>query len=378
MRFNYKKISAVLTSALLTGMTLGVAAAAAFPTSFTSELPAIVYGANADPMDQTQATAISNYLADKVPSIGTDVTGGDSVKLEKSSTKFQVSYGTSDVIGTAVTDSSPGNGLPNLLADGEYTDNDNDEFSYTQQINLANWSITMFDDNDYKQDTPTLGVRVGSGSSVLNYTLEFTDKPYWSDLPTSDIPLLGKKYYVLSQTENTTLNLLDSASGTQTLSEGETKTVTVAGKTYEVGINFIGSSTVKLDVNSETTNTLSAAETQRLSDGAYIGIKSINTQDYAGGIKRVEFAIGKGKLKLSGTSVQLNDNTINGLVLAFTNAGDGTDDQIQKINLRWDADGDAFIADGSSPIMPGFESVKLSWAGMVFPAQEKILIEPSI
>ncbi|MEK6818988.1 MAG: hypothetical protein AABY10_03575, partial [Nanoarchaeota archaeon] len=282
MRFNYKKISAVLTSALLTGMTLGIAAAAAFPTQFTSELPAIVYGANADPMDSTQATAISNYLTNKVPTTGTDVTGGDSVKIEKSSTKFQISYGVDDVITTAITDNSPGNGLPNLLADGKFVDNDNDEFDYKQKIELTNWSLTLFDDNDYKDDAPTVGVKIANGGQILNYTLEFTDKPCWEDLSTADLPIMNKMYYVLSITNGTTLNLLDSASGTTTISEGETKTVDVGGKSYEVGINFIGSSSVKLDINGETTNTLAATETQRLSDGAYLGVKEINTQDYAG------------------------------------------------------------------------------------------------
>src|SRR3989344_7365240 len=164
--FNFKKVSAITASALLTSMSFGVVAAASFPNDFTSSTPAIVYGASADPMDMTQATSISTYLAGKVPTTGGDVTGGDSVKLEKSSTKFQLSYGVDDVLGTAVTDSSPNNGLPNLLADGKYVDDDNDEFDYKQKINLPNWSLTMFDDNDYKDDSPTVGVKIANSGAV--------------------------------------------------------------------------------------------------------------------------------------------------------------------------------------------------------------------
>ncbi|MFA4953375.1 MAG: thrombospondin type 3 repeat-containing protein [Candidatus Pacearchaeota archaeon] len=316
---------------------------------------------------QYRQTEECNYCQPK-PNIGEDF-----FKFEKGNTKFQLSYSVFDVIGSTITSTYPNEGMPTLLADGTYTDNDNDEFDYTQQINLANWTLNMFDDNDYKIDTPTIGVKIAGGMQVLNYTLEFIDKPYWSDLTTSEIPLLGKKYFVLSETKNTTLNLLDSASGTIILSEGEIKTINVGGKFYEVGINSIGSSTVKLNINGETTNALSVAETQRLIDGTYVGIKKINIT----GIKTVEFVIGKGKFKLiHGQEAELNDETITGLKTTFTNDGDGTDDQLSKINLKWTTDEDTFIADGSSPVMPGFKVINLSFEGMYYPTQEKIIVGP--
>lgn len=382
MRFNYKKVSAIVASALMTGMTMGVAAAAAFPTDFTAESPGIVYGASADAMDATQATAINDYLSPKVPITG-NLSGGESVKLEASSTKFQLGYGAYTVASTgAITNTDPNGGLPVLLADGTYEDSANDEFDYTQKIELANFTLTMFDDNDYKQDTPTVGVRIAGGAHIASYNLTFTDKPCWSKLATTDLKLMGKTYYVLSITNGTTLNLLDSSSGTITLAEGETKTVTVGGKTYEVGLNFIGSSTVKLDVNGVTTNTLSKAETQRLSDGAYVGIKEINTQDYAGGTKTVEFAIGTGKLKiLSGSSVELNDNAITELTATLTSAGSSSCTTylttLSKIGIEWKADDDTFIATDSSPEMPGFKAIKFAFTGMTFPSEEKIELEPS-
>ena len=378
MRFKFKKISAVLTSALLTGMTIGIASAAAFPSDFTSQLPAIVYGASADPMDATQANAISNYLSDKVPSTGGDVTGGDSVKLEKPSTKFRLGLYAEDVINTSITDNSPGNGLPTLLADGKFVDDDNDEFDYKQTVKIANWQLTMFDNNNYKEDTPTVGVQIANGDPILNYTLDFSDKPCWEDLPTADLPLMGKEFYVLSKTVNTTLNLLDSADSTS-LSEGETKQITVNGKPYDVSIKWIGASTVKLDINGEITNTLSAAETQRLSDGAYVGVKEINTQDYSGGVKTVQLSIGTGKLKLvSGSDVELNGESITGLKSVMENAGgtacsDGN--QLNKLHLTWAAKGDVFIAPDSSATMPGFGVVKLSTTGMKYATEEKIRVD---
>ena len=364
-----------MTSALLTGMTLGLASAAAFPTDFTSTTPAIVYGASADPLDATQANAISTYLADKVPVTGGAVTGGDSVKIEKSSTKFRMGLYAEDIINTSVTDSSPNGGLPTLLADGKFVDDDNDEFDYKQTMQLANWQLSMFDNNNYKEDAPTVGVEVSNSEPILNYTLDFTDKPCWEDLATSELPLMGKSFYVLSTTTNTTLNLLDSAA-TASLSEGETKQLTVGSKTYDVAINFIGSSSVKLDVNGVTTNTLAATETQRLADGAYLGVKEINTQDYAGGIKTVEFSIGSGKLKVvSGSDVELNDESITGLKVVMENAA-GTSctatGTLDKLHLVWNANGDTFVTPDNSATMPGFGAVKLSTTGMKYSTEETI------
>jgi hypothetical protein len=103
--------------------------------------------------------------------------------------------------------------MPNLLADGKYIDDDNDEFDYTQKIDMANLSLVMFEDNDYEEDMPTLGFQLSSSTYVLNYTLDFTDTPVWTDLTSTDLTFLGKTWFVLSTDAptNTTLNLLDSA-----------------------------------------------------------------------------------------------------------------------------------------------------------------------
>src|SRR3989344_8727614 len=162
--FNYKKITAILTSAVMIGSSVGFAAAASFPSGFTSETPAIVYGAAAKTSDMTAANSISSYLANKVP---TGAPTGESLMFDKPSTKFHVGRSLLNVKSNALTDSD----LPTLLAEGIYIDDDNDEFDYIQKIEMANLNITMFENSEYKSNEPTIGVTVANSGHVLNYSI---------------------------------------------------------------------------------------------------------------------------------------------------------------------------------------------------------------
>ncbi len=373
MKFNFKKIGSILASGIMLAGTIGFAAAASYPEPFvttgTAE-GAIVVGANAATTDWAAAIDVQTKLNALVSS-GTGkarATGGDSFQIEKPSTKFHLGRGIKDVISVAISEDN----MPILLADGKFIDDDNDEFDYSQEIKLANSSLAMFDDSDYAEDTPTLGFRIANGKNVLNYTLSFNDEPKWEDLATSTLPIMGREYYILTTNypTNTSLTLLDSAVDT-VLAEGETATLEVSGKTYTISIGFISSTEVKLVVNTETTSSLAESETQKLSDGSYLGIKDIMHDSKDTGISKVEFSIGEGKLKLTeGQDLEVNDDTVSGLSANVSRAS-----TLKRVVIRWDADGDLFITPDSEITLPNFESVKLSFSGMVYPAEEEIKIE---
>ena len=380
MKINFRKITSVLSCGIMAVSTIGFAAAASYPAPFVSGGSAdvaIVYGTGSgvSRLDIIQAGNVQSNLQSYLggtTTTGGGTTGGDSVKLEKASTKFQLGKGITDIIGTAITDDSPGDGLQVLLADGEYVDDDNDANSYTQKIDLLNATLTQFDDDDYKADSPTIGIRYASAANVLNYTLDFTDTPLWEDIDSTNIEIMGKDYFILSHTANTTINLLDAAQ-TTTLTEGETTTV----NGHEVSISFIGgtgtSAEVKLNVDGEVTNSLNEGETQKLTSGDYVGIKDISVQDYAGGTKTVEFSIGTGKLVLKhNTDVEINDASISNMKTYITTTS--TDSKIDQIVIAWQSDDEVFLAKDSEITMPGFEAVKLSFAGMLYPAMENIRV----
>jgi len=237
----------------------------------------------------------------------------------------------------------------------------------------------LFEENDYKPDTPTVGFHIEDGKNILNYTLDFSDEPYFSDLPTSDLPLMGKEYYVLSVgSDNESITLLDSAAKA-TIAEGETQTLTVGDKSYEVKITFVGTDKAKLEVNGETTDSLTTTGAPyKLSDGSYVSIRDIMYTSKESGVSKVELSIGKGKLVLeNGEEVELNEETIDGVTAHIEKDNSGGDgDKLDKIVIEWGADDDLFITEDSEVEMPAFGLVKLSFGGLDYPAEEEIAVEP--
>jgi len=372
MKLNFRKISALASSALMLGMTAGIAAAANYPAPFVvggSPNVAIVYGSGAAFSDQTAASSIAESLSGFVTGGGSTATGGDSFKLERSSTFFHLGDNVTAVYSSDIDDDE----LPSLLSDGIYVDDDNDEFDFTQKVVIgASLQLGMFEDNDYIEDEPTIGFRIANGVTVLTYTLTMTDQPLINDMPTSDLMIMGKSYYVLSNSSSgitKILTLLDSAEEAIVI---EKTTATVAG--HSVFAEYISSTEVKLIIDGVPTNTLSEAETQKLSDGSYVGIKDILFNSKEGTTSSVELSIGTGKLKLtSGSDVEINDDVVNGLTTTITNNSDGT--KLATIALAWSADDDLFVTETSSETMPGFGAVKLSYGGLTYPTVQTIAVE---
>ena len=359
----------IVGSAAMIGMTVGAAMAASYTDTFASSNTAIVVGANAAPSDNINGAAlIAADLKANAGSTGTTTisTDGDYYKFEKTSTKFHLG----DAITAVVSSDLDEDQMPVLLEDGVYTDDDNDEFDFTQKIAInSGVTLSMFDDNDYKVDEPSIGIKLASSADVLTYTLEFSEEPLISDMPTTDLTIMGKDYYVLAATA-TKLTLLDSAADA-IVAEGETTTITAGGKTYTVSIEFVDTNSAKLNVNGEITNDIAAAETYKLDDGAYLGMKEILYSAKDTGISKVEFSIGNGKLVLeNGYDVEMNEDSINGLTSTITN----NSLSLTSVAIDWNTEDEVFITEDSVATMPGFEAVSLAFGGLNYPAEESIEI----
>lgn len=371
-----RKISTALGSAALVGSSVAFAAAASWPDPFTSNA-AIVVGANAAPSDNIAAADIASNLDAASAGDNGDVRiDGESYKLEKTSTLFHLGDNITQVVSSTVDDDD----LPTMLKDGVYIDDDNDEFDYTQKFTIASTlQLEMFSDNDYADKDPTLGFYIATGEGVIDYTLDFSEEPLLGDILNTDLPMMGREYYVLGfdlQTDGFyKLTLLDSATETL-LTEGETTTINVDGTSYTVSIDFVSDTETKLTVNGETTNTLAEGETYKLSDETYVGVKDILYSSKDTGVSKVEFSLGNGKLILDGdgaTDVELNDDTINDLTVTITN----TTTALSSILIDWDAEDEIFVTEDSVATMPGFEAVSLSYTGMDFLEEEEIKIDVS-
>jgi len=215
MKFNFKKITSVLASAVMLGSTLGIAAAANYPAPFVTggtANVAVVVGANAASSDFLAAVDLGSSLqaelsaqtASGAASSDATVTGGDSVKFEKSSDKLNLGNSLSTLKSTKIGSSE----MPNLLADGTYRSKDNIDYSYEQTVQISattakNWSL--FADNRYMSKAPTLGIALAKNAYILNYTLDFTKdvrsdvvSGRLDDMENRDIIILGKTYTLLN------------------------------------------------------------------------------------------------------------------------------------------------------------------------------------
>jgi len=169
MKINFKKISAIASSVLLAGMTMGVAAAANYPAPFvdgSSSDVAIVYGASS--LDSVAAGNIQGDLALSFTGEASAISGGESFELTDGSDVFNFA----DNLGSVYDDLSEDE--MDFLADGDYDDGDIDE-GYSQTINLhANGVLTLLE-NDYDDtgNEPTIGIEYEKSEEILNYVLEF-------------------------------------------------------------------------------------------------------------------------------------------------------------------------------------------------------------
>ncbi len=401
MKFDFRKISAIASSALMVGMTMGMAAAANYPAPFVSggtANVAVVYGTGegVSSLDLIQAGNIQTSLQSALggtSSGGTSstVTGGDSVLVAKSSDNLNV--GNTWAVFTGTVDDAD---LSTLLADGTYIAEDNDEFKYEQTVTLGAPTLSHFRDSDYEDlaelddKTPVVGFKLTSSTTVLNYTLDFIQDAETDiasgdlqDIEGSEITLMGKKYYVSDFKNGTSttylgkLTLLDAATSS-TISEGETKTLTVGETPYEVTIVFISTTEVKLEVNGELTNSLAEGASYKLSDGTYVGVKDITARDVAGTIASVEFSLGSGKLEVQGdgSDIKLNDNTIQGVKgYTYRQTGTSGSEKVDKIIIEWKTDEESFLTPKSELVMPGFEALKFTMNELVRPEEEKVTID---
>ena len=388
MKFNFRKIACALASTAMVGSTVALAAAASYPAPFVEGGAAdvtVVYGAQ---LDMPAVIDISASLSTAFLAGGeadTVTVGDDFAELGRSNDRLNLGNAM-NAAHTSVDEDDM-----DLLANGVYTADDNDDFDYEQKITLASTTLTHFRDSEYEDlmglddKTPVLGYSISDGSLVMNYSIDFTDQPEsdvvsgdLDDFEGSDITILGKNYYI-SDAKNGTgadgffgkFTLLDSAN-TATVKEGETKTLDVDGVEYVVSIDFIDSDSASLLVNGFASDDLAEGSTEKLDDGSYLGIRDVRKLEVAGEIGSVEFSIGSGKLELtSGNDIVMNDDSIADVKAYFKVSGS----KLDEIVIEWYADGDLFITEENSIVMPGFNSVMYSMNGLVRTDEETISIE---
>lgn len=379
-----------MASTALMLSTVSLAWAANYPQPFQNAgTAAVVWGSTAANTDLSAVTDIVASLQSAIGNQGssssdTTTVEGDSFKIERSSDRLNLGNTMSGVFGSTVDDDD----LGSVLADGTYLNDENTEYDYEQRLALQALQLTFFTDSDFDNEEPTIGFQIASSTPVLNYTLDFTTDPESDvssddlvDFETTDIEILGKNYYILDAKNGSAstyfgkFTFLDSAN-TETVTEGESKTISVGSSSYEVAIDFISSNSVKLSVNGQTTNSLAEGETFKLANGVYVGIKDILYDTRDNTVSSVEFSIGSGKLEIeAGSEIQLNDEEVDGVMgWVVRGTASSSKQRMDKIVIQWMTDDEAFIAENGELVMPGFEAVKFLMTDFVVPESEELTV----
>jgi hypothetical protein len=332
------------------------------------------------------ATDITTELNSALVTAGaaTSVSGGDFVKLERSTDKFNLGNEMDDFY-TNLDDEE----LSSVLKSGVYTSDDNEEFDFEQSLTFAGGiGLEHFTDSELDEnEVPVIGFDLNGGDPVLNYTLEFTDPVdagAWTtgnSLETSDITMLGRNYYVISARNTTATNhkitLLDSANSA-TITEGETLSMSVGGNAYDVSIVYIADDEVILDVKGTKTNKLGEGDVFKVGEDLYLGVKNILYNEKESGVSKVEISLGSGKIVLENTKeIQINNQDVSTDTDSVLNAYIDTDsNDLESITLEWILDDDAWIVPGTDLVLPGFETIKLSMGGFISSGEETTSLTP--
>lgn len=328
MRFNFKKIAALGASLVLTGMSMGMAAAASYPAPFVqngSANVAIVYGSGAT-MDLAAAQSIQDSLNSSYSATasGSVSVSGESQNMASSARKLY--YG--DSINAAYSSLSATE-LPTVLADGTFTDLAGTQYTYTQTITPGT-TASVFGTSSGDLPDPELYLNVGTDTAapLYNYTLSLNKNLNVSDATNvqgQTMRIMGVDYVIGAGSTNSTLYLY-GAGQTVTANQGESQSINIGGSPHTVElVAATGTNTATISVDG-VQRSVTQGSSYSFAGDLNIYVKTVTYQAYAGGIQNVELIVGANTLKIvDGSSIKMGADltSIKGTMAHITASGAG-------------------------------------------------------
>jgi len=379
MKFNFKKITSVLASAVMLGSTIGIAAATSYPAPFVSGGSAnvgVVVGADAASSDYLAAVELGQNLQAELAkqtatttSTSASASGGDSENIASSSQNIY--YNSSlNAAKTSITKSE----MENVLADGTVTDDAGTSYTYSQSITLGGRKIAYSTSgNDF--DDPELIVDAGytAADSIYNLTLTFNKELNLtsSNIQGNDIEILGKKFTIGSSSTSdatTPLLYLYGAGDSVTLNEGEESTVTISGEEHTIKVTGITQTTGSIDsvsvsVDGSTVREVSEGASSKIG-GLEVYAKTIFYSAKEASQNYATLNIGTEKLKFQNgqTVFEGSDETsIQNTLATLTTGSTGLSSLVISVAIQ-DTTKD-YIKAGEDFTDPVFGGLKVSFAG---------------
>jgi len=378
MKNYFKKITALATSALMVGMTMGAAAAANYPAPFVSGGSAdvaIVYGTGSgvSQLDLVHAANIQDSLSGFVSggSAATSAsTSGEVVSLDTSATRIWLNTS----LNTAKSQLTKTD-LPSVLADYSFSGDVTSKVTSTLKFFAGataggdNSGKVIFARQPSSSDDPAVGISLGTSATsnpLYNATatmsaINFTN----ADSEGEEITLFGQSFTIASETDLTELVLLKEAEKVDLTSDSPTATVTVGGASYTIELVSASDTSATVKVTDSAGNSASKeineAASKRISglDVAVTNADETNLKLSASVI------VGSQKVTLAnGATVTIgeDDDPVDG-TYAYIVGGIGATTEITISVFRADSSSDAILA-GESFVDPVFGSFKVDFAGL--------------
>ncbi len=373
MKFNFRKITSVLASAVMLGSTIGLAAAANYPSPFISGGAAdvaVVVGTSAATSDYLAAVnlgqSLQTELAKQTATTGTTGTGtvsGEAAALFTSSSKVYINS-TLNAVKSVVTKTE----MPILLK--EETFSGNVDAKTTQTIVLGSVPQVTYAKQPTSSDDPTFGLATSSssGQHTYNATVDFNKAVNFThaDSKNQEIVMLGQKFMVGAATDTSNLILLKSAEKLNFDSSGTTSSeVTIENKKYTVEMVSASATAATIKV----TNEAGATEQKEVSEGYSKKINgvtiAVNTADSNNLKYTASIVAGAEKVTLtSGSTITYGDSdtVIDGTLATFTGGTTAMTKLVVSVRAP-SSDKDA-IKPGESFTDPVFGTFKVDFAGL--------------
>ncbi|MBS3090455.1 hypothetical protein J4433_01660 [Candidatus Pacearchaeota archaeon] len=378
MKFNFRKITSVLASAVMIGSSIAVASAAAYPSPFIKSGAAdvaIVIGASAATIDNIAAVDIASNLQAELAK--QTATGGsastssteESANLATTSQKIYLNSKLNDAR-TSLTKSE----LPTLLGNGKILDDAGTEYSYTQTLTLGsraiNYSTSGGDLND-----PALLVEVGTAAenylyqyvTTFNKNLNITH----TDVQGNSIKIMGQDYTIGSgsTTSGTDKLVLFGAGTEKTLKEGETASIEIGGKTYSVQVSSIelisSVNYVSVSIDGSTVRRIAEGSSSKVG-GLEVYAKTVHYLAKEAQVSYADLNIGSKKIILQhGSAVKQgsDETSIYGTEVDIDPTSDSLVSAV-KVNVSMTTSTKDYIKAGESFVDPVFGGIKTQFVSV--------------
>jgi len=375
MRFNFKKITSVLASAIMLGSTMGFAAAASYPAPFVENGNAnvgIVYtsgshlGSTSDILAAVDiAQNLQVELARQTATTGSSGAGTSGEGINLATTSRGIYY--ADSINAArptLTD----NELPNVLADGSFTDLTGTSYTYNQVVTMGD-TLSAFGTSGGDLGDPVLYLDVGTTSTdpLYNYSLSLNKNLNVSDstnVQGQKINILGVDYIIGASSTNATVYLYGSGE-TIVVSQDESQTVTVGDQDHIVElVTTSTTTTAKISVDGST-RTVTRGSSYTFPGEVVVYVKDVTHPSFQGDLRSAELIIGANSLKLAnGQTVKegSDETTVRGTKVTVDAADHGVISGF-TVQIAMERSREDHLAAGDAFTDPVFGGLSVQFAG---------------